>query len=100
MNEIVPIENLVNKIIYLRGQKVMLDSDLAELYGVETKALKRATRRNIERFPEDFMFEITGRRIQFYKEPIWHLKERTTCEVSTLCIYRTGNCHAFFGVTQ
>ena len=60
MNEVVPIKNLINKIIFLRGQKVMLDSDLAELYGVETKMLKRAVRRNIDRFPADFMFEISN----------------------------------------
>jgi hypothetical protein len=48
----------IKKMIYLiRGQKVMLDSDLAELYGVETKRLNEQVRRNIERFPEDFMFE-------------------------------------------
>ena len=46
-------------IYVIREQKVMLDSDLAELYGVETKMLKRAVRRNIERFPDDFMFELT-----------------------------------------
>jgi phage regulator Rha-like protein len=60
MNDVVPVENMMNKIIYLRGQKVMLDSDLAELYGVETKVLKRAVKRNIDRFPLDFMFEITS----------------------------------------
>jgi phage regulator Rha-like protein len=53
-------EPLIKSKIYLiRGQKVMLDSDLAEMYGVETKRLKEQVRRNIERFPEDFMFEIT-----------------------------------------
>jgi len=60
MNEVVPIKNLINKIIFLRGHKVMLDSDLAELYGAETKMLKRAVRRNIDRFPVDFMFEISN----------------------------------------
>ena len=59
MNNVVPIENLINKIIFLHGHKVMLDSDLAKLYGVETKMLKRAVRRNIDRFPVDFMFEIS-----------------------------------------
>jgi hypothetical protein len=47
------------KIYEIRGQKVMLDFDLAELYGVETKALNQAVKRNIERFPEDFMFRLT-----------------------------------------
>jgi phage regulator Rha-like protein len=50
---------VVNKIYEIRNQKVMLDRDLAELYGVETKVLKQAVKRNIYRFPEDFMFELT-----------------------------------------
>lgn len=52
-------EAILNRIAVVRGKRVMLDMDLAELYGVETKALKRQVRRNIERFPEDFMFEMT-----------------------------------------
>lgn len=56
---LVPDEVVVNKIYLVRNQKIMLDSDLAELYGVETKVLKQAVRRNIARFPEDFMFEMT-----------------------------------------
>jgi hypothetical protein len=55
-----PIESIVDRIIILRGEKVMLDQDLAEMYGVETKQLKRAVRRNINRFPEDFMFQLTN----------------------------------------
>jgi hypothetical protein len=55
----VPIEKITAKIYLIRGQKVMMDRDLAELYGVETKALKQAVRRNIDRFPNDFMFELT-----------------------------------------
>ena len=50
----------IQKLIYeIRGQKVMLDSDLAELYGVELRSLNQATKRNIERFPSDFMFRLT-----------------------------------------
>lgn len=56
---IVPDEVVMNKIYMVRGQKVMLDIDLAKLYGVETKVLKQAVRRNILRFPEDFMFEMS-----------------------------------------
>jgi len=52
-------EVIINKIYSIRAKKVMLDRDLAELYGVETKLLKRAVRRNINRFPDDFMFELT-----------------------------------------
>ena len=53
-----PDERIINKIYLLRGQKVMPDEDLAESYGVETKQLKRQVRRNTDRFPEDFMFEL------------------------------------------
>jgi hypothetical protein len=60
MKAIVPIETIERKIYLIRGQKIMLDSDLAELYGVETKALKRAVKRNIDRFPGDFMFTLTS----------------------------------------
>ena len=59
MNEIVSIEQISSRIYFIRGQRVMLDRDLAELYGVETKRLKEQVRRNIERFPDDFMFELS-----------------------------------------
>ena len=59
MKTLVPIELIASKIYLIRGIKVMLDRDLAELYGVETKVLKQAVRRNIDRFPADFMFEMT-----------------------------------------
>jgi len=49
-----------NRIYEIRGQKVMLDRDLAELYGVETRILKHAVRRNFKRFPSDFMFQLTN----------------------------------------
>lgn len=52
-------EVITNKIYFIRGQKVMIDRDLAALYNVETKQLKRQVVRNIERFPEDFMFELS-----------------------------------------
>lgn len=52
-------EVIINKIYLIRGQKVMIDRDLAVLYGVETKVLKQAVRRNADRFPDDFMFEMT-----------------------------------------
>lgn len=53
------LQIIQNKIHEVRGVRVMLDKDLAELYGVETKALNRAVKRNIERFPERFMFQLT-----------------------------------------
>jgi hypothetical protein len=58
----------IESMIYLiRGHKVMLDSDLALLYGVETKALKRAVKRNINRFPEDFMFEMSKAELEDWR---------------------------------
>ena len=59
MTDIVPIEQIASRIYFIRGVKVMLDRDLAELYEVETKVLKRNVRRHIDRFPDDFMFELT-----------------------------------------
>ena len=58
-NRILPDETIINKIYFVRGQKVMLDSDLSALYQVENKQLKRQVRRNIDRFPDDFMFELS-----------------------------------------
>ncbi|HKO76897.1 MAG TPA: ORF6N domain-containing protein [Flavobacterium sp.] len=52
-------ETISNKIYFIRNQKVMIDRDLALLYGIETRVLKQAVRRNLNRFPEDFMFELT-----------------------------------------
>lgn len=60
MEELQPTESLItNKIYRIRGMQVMLDFDLAELYGVETKVLKQQVRRNIERFPDDFFFQLS-----------------------------------------
>jgi hypothetical protein len=59
MKEIITQISIESRIQLIRGKKVMLDSDLSALYEVETKQLKRAVRRNIDRFPEDFMFELT-----------------------------------------
>jgi len=63
----IPDEVIMSKIYLIRGRKVMLDRDLAELYGVDTKQLKRAVRRNIERFPEDFMFEMTKEELENWR---------------------------------
>ncbi|MEO8148367.1 MAG: ORF6N domain-containing protein [Bacteroidia bacterium] len=72
---ITPDEIIINKIYLLRGMKVMLDRDLAELYGVETKQLKRQVNRNIERFPEDFMFELTKVEYDSLRSQIGTLKK-------------------------
>jgi hypothetical protein len=56
---VIPVERIENQIYLVRGDKVMLDADLAKLYEVETKALNRAVKRHLDRFPEDFMFQLT-----------------------------------------
>lgn len=65
-----PDEAVMTKIIVVRGQKVMIDRDLAQLYGVETKRLKEAVRRNITRFPEDFMFKMTKDEFSIWRSQI------------------------------
>jgi len=77
MKKIVPIESIVTKIIFLREEKVMIDRDLAELYGVETKQLKRAVRRNLQRFPSDFMFELSREEYNSLRSQFGALKRGT-----------------------
>ena len=74
MNE---IEAIQNKIYEIRGQRVMLDFDLAEMYGVETRALNQAVKRNFERFPEDFMFQLTKGESEILTKQILKSQETT-----------------------
>lgn len=62
-SNLIPAERIERRILFVRGQKVLLDRDLAELYGVETRVLNQAVRRNIDRFPEDFMFALSREEI-------------------------------------
>ncbi|MEW6187973.1 MAG: ORF6N domain-containing protein [Thermodesulfobacteriota bacterium] len=64
MESFVPVEIIEKKILLIRGQKVMLDADLAELYGISTKVLKQAVKRNNKRFPADFMFVLTYQEVR------------------------------------
>ena len=82
-----PLENIENLIHVIRGKQVMLDRDLARLYGVETKVLNQAVKRNIERFPEDFMFQLSkeeaeSSRSQFATSS--HLHHRPRLQIVTL----------------
>ena len=75
-SSLIPVERIQRAILLIRGQKVLLDADLAELYGVETKALVRAVKRNSERFPADFMFQLSAEefedlRCQFGTSSSW-----------------------------
>ena len=65
--EIIPGYKIENRIYWLRGRRVMLDSDLAELYGVSTKVLNQAVKRNLKRFPEDFMFRLNKQEAEIWK---------------------------------
>ncbi|MFC1596280.1 ORF6N domain-containing protein [Candidatus Margulisiibacteriota bacterium] len=67
---VIPAEAIVNKIFLIRNMKVMLDRDLADLYGVETRTLNQAVRRNLERFPDDFMFQLTKEETENWKSQI------------------------------
>ena len=74
---LVPFEQIERSILLILGEKVMLDFDLAKLYGVETRTLAQAVKRNMERFPEDFMFQLTKRGTREL--------EVTICDVQSRC---------------
>jgi len=69
-NHITPEERIISNIYVIRGKKVMIDRDLAELYSIETRTLNQAVRRNLKRFPEDFMFQMTAEELQDWKSQI------------------------------
>ena len=71
MKVIIPQEVVEKRIFLIRGQKVLMDRDLAELYHVTTRHLKRQVRRNMQRFPEEFMFRLTSEELDELV-PIWH----------------------------
>lgn len=75
MSGIVPVDKIESKILLIRGRKVMLDRDLAMLYGVETKRLNEQVKRNIKRFPEDFMFRLTKEEKGYVVANCDHLSE-------------------------
>jgi hypothetical protein len=69
-DSLLPDELIINKIILLRDQKVLIDRDLAELYGVDTRTLNQAVKRNVKRFPEDFMFQMTKEEFEIWRSQI------------------------------
>jgi len=74
MKSLIPAETIEKRILLIRDEKVMLDSDLAELYGVEIKVLNQAVKRNIERFPIDFMFQLTTEEYELLRSQFVTLK--------------------------
>lgn len=73
---LVPVERIENKIYLIRNHKVMIDMDLAKMYGVSTKALNQAVKRNIHRFPSDFMFRLRRKEYDSLRSQIVTLKNR------------------------
>lgn len=69
-NSLISVERIEHSILLIRGEKVMLDTDLATLYGVQTKVLLQAVKRNIERFPKDFMFQLTKQEFDLLRSQI------------------------------
>jgi hypothetical protein len=93
MNESIDNDNLrdeliISKILMLRGLRVMIDRDLAELYGVTTKRLNEQVKRNLKRFPNDFMFQLTE---EEKNEVVAKCDHLTTLKYSaaSICVYRT-----------
>ena len=85
-----PIEKITSKIYLIRGQKVMIDRDLADLYEVETKQLKRAVKRNIDRFPMDFMFELRIEEYQSLRRQIGTLKRGAHSKYAPMAFTEQG----------
>ena len=94
MSDLIPVESIVSKIVFLRGEKVLLDRDLAELYDVETKQLKRAVRRHINRFPVDFMFQLTKEEYQSLRSQFGTLKRGAHSKYPPHGLHRARCCHA------
>jgi phage regulator Rha-like protein len=97
--KLVQIQNMIYEI---RGEKVMLDSDLAELYGVELKAMNQAVKRNIERFPSDFMFQLTSDEWNFLRSQFVTSNEENSLrsQIATSKNNRGGRRYAPYAFTE
>jgi hypothetical protein len=97
---IASLEQIESRILLIRGQKVMLDVDLAELYEVETGALNRAVKRNSERFPEDFMFQLTAEEFTDLRCQIGISNLRSQIVTSNNPVGRGGRRHLPYAFTE
>lgn len=86
---IIPIDLITSKILFLRKEKVLLDKDLAELYGVETRVLNQAVKRNISRFPDDFMFQLTITEYRSLRSQFVTLKKEAL--IQSICLMYSRN---------
>ena len=92
---IIPKEKIINKILVLREEKVILDVHLAEIYGVENRALKQAVRRNLDLFPDDFMFVLNVTEIEIMVSQDVIPSKQHLGGSSPFVFTETGSCHAF-----
>ena len=101
-NSIVPVERIERHILLVRGHKVLLDSDLANLYGVEVRPLNQAVKQNIERFPQDFMFQLGAEEKESLRSQLVILKTGRggVPKIPALCFYGTGSRPAFQRLEQ
>src|SRR5215213_1292305 len=97
---VVPVEVIARRIYLIRGQKVMLDFDLAELYEVPTKVLNQAVRRNLSRFPEDFMFRLTKEEAESLRSQIVTSNEGLRSQSVTLKEGRGGRRYLPYAFTE
>lgn len=94
MSNLLPTERIESKILLIRGQKVMLDRDLAELYGVRPIRLREQVKRNKKRFPEDFMSQLTKEEAELLVSQNAIPFEKKLRWIFTLCLYRAGSGNA------
>ena len=94
----VDLQLIRSKIYEIRGQQVMLDFDLAQMYGTETKVLKQAVKRNIKHFPTDFMFELNKEEFEFLRSQFVTSNQRGRNTLYALCLYRAKSGNAFFHI--
>jgi hypothetical protein len=99
-----PTENIASRILLVRRQRVMLDAHLAELYGVTTKALIQAVKRDLNRFPSDFMFVLTDQDVAILRSQIVTSSSDSRrwgrAPLGDPCVHRAGRCDAFIGASQ
>ena len=94
MSVLVPRERIEQTILLIRGHRVMLSTDLADLYAVEPRVLIQAVKRNRDRFPADFMFQLTEQEFDHLKSQIVISSWGGVRRGHALCLYRAGRCHA------
>lgn len=92
---IIPVKRIEHSILLIRGQRIMLDADLAELYRVETRFLVQAVKRNIDRFPPDFMFQLSKEEFDNLRSQIVISSQWGGRRYPPLCFHRARRSYAF-----